>query len=173
MYNPLLHKERGLARTLPRPPGWRGVAPAARPQPRSRSKSPGRAGRPQLSLVLCPDYCEYPEGMREYSPASPLPGSPRTSRPASPRHFPFSAPLPVPHALARTRGAEHAAQLVLRDSASLPCSPVWSRLGRGPPALGRELSLPSSPVLPRIHIQDYDPATSEVQRQIVELDLSH
>ena len=67
------------------------------------------------------------------------------------------------HALARARGTE-----VLTSSSSLPCSPVFARLqlpgGVGGRTVGarfspvsRELSLPSSPVLPRIHIQDFDP----------------
>ena len=160
MYNPLLHKDRMLSpashhtRSLPRPPqsssGW--SKSLGRAKPRSRSKSP--AGRAQLSLVICPDFNEFPEGMREYSnPRSPL-ASPRPAR-LKGTHTGFSGSLssPVPHALARTRGTE-----VLRDSTSLPCSPVFARLGAGAARhLNRELSLPSSPNLPRIHIQDFDP----------------
>ena len=158
MYNPLLHKERHPSplshpRTLPRPhsSGWN--KSLTRPANRSRSRSPGR---PQLSLVICPEFMEYPEGMREYSnPNSPMPSprpiSPHSGRVRAPFPFPPSTPLPVPHALARARGTE-----VLRDSASLPCPPVFGRLGarQGGP-LARELSLPSSPSLPRIHIQDF------------------
>ena len=150
MYNPLLHKDRMLSpaahhtRSLPRPHS----SSLSRPKPRSRSKSPGRA---QLSLVICPDFNEFPEGMREYSnPSSPM-GSPRPGRHRA-HHFASSMNSPVPHALARTRGTE-----ILRDSSSLPCSPVFARLGAGPRHLNRELSLPSSPTLPRIHIQDFDP----------------
>ena len=171
MYNPLLHKDRMLSpashhtRSLPRPPqsssGW--SKSLGRAKPRSRSKSP--AGRAQLSLVICPDFNEFPEGMREYSnPSSPLASPrPRSPMPGGPGgrlkgQFVFSNTLssPRPHALARTRGTE-----VLRDSASLPCSPVFARLGAGGAGgarnLNRELSLPSSPSLPRIHIQDCEP----------------
>ena len=183
MYNPVLHKDRAIApvpvshtRSLPRP-GHQALASASGPanwtksltraKHRSRSRSPGGLGaRSQLSLVICPDFHEYPEGMREYPP-SPGPGSPRPgSRTASPMgrgpktQFPmFSGHLggqaPVPHALARTRATE-----VLRDSASLPCSPVFARLGAGArfSPVSRELSLPSSPNLPRIHVQDFEPS---------------
>ena len=184
MYNPVLHKDRAIApvpvshtRSLPRP-GHSALTSASGPgawtqsltrqaKHRSRSRSPGGLGaRSQLSLVICPDFHEYPEGMREYPP-SPGPGSPRPgSRTASPMgrgpksQFPmFSSGLgggvPVPHALARTRGTE-----ILRDSASLPCSPVFARLGAGArfTPVSRELSLPSSPNLPRIHVQDFEPS---------------
>ena len=168
MYNPVLHKDRMLSpsghhtRSLPRPQSsasgqpWNKSLP--RGKPRSRSKSP--AGRSQLSLVICPDFNEFPEGMREYSnPGSPL-ASPRPMSPMPGQRlkgqFVFSNTMmssPRPHALARTRGTE-----VLRDSASLPCSPVFARLGAGGGRhLNRELSLPSSPSLPRIHIQDCEP----------------
>ena len=158
MYNPVLHKDRMLSpsghhtRSLPRPQssGW--SKSLTRPGPRSRSKSP--AGRSQLSLVICPDFNEFPEGMREYSnPSSPL-ASPRPGqRMKGQLGFSTSLSSPVPHALARARGTE-----VLRDSASLPCSPVFARLGAGGRGhLNRELSLPSSPTLPRIHIQDCEP----------------
>lgn len=168
MYNPLLHKDRVIGpapshhtRSLPRPTsaasGW--SKSLNRVKNRSRSRSPGRS---QLSLVICPDFHEYPEGMREYpsSPNSPCP-SPRSASPMSSRvkaQPPFSGhmsgPVPMPHALARTRGTE-----VLRDTASLPCSPVFTRLGVGArfAPVSRELSLPSSPTLPRIHVQDFDP----------------
>ena len=183
MYNPVLHKDRAIApvpvshtKSLPRP-GHQALASVSGPanwtksltraKHRSRSRSPGGlVSRSQLSLVICPDFHEYPEGMREYPP-SPGPGSPRLgSRTASPmgrgpkNQFPmFSGHLggqaPVPHALARTRGTE-----VLRDSASLPCSPVFARLGAGArfSPVSRELSLPSSPNLPRIHVQDFEPS---------------
>ena len=183
MYNPVLHSDRVIApapvshtRSLPRPghsaltsgpAAWTGSLTRPRAKHRSRSRSPGGLGaRSQLSLVICPDFHEYPEGMREYPP-SPGPGSPRPgSRTASPMgrgpksQFPmFSGHLggqvPVPHALARTRGTE-----ILRDSASLPCSPVFARLGAGSrfTPVSRELSLPSSPTLPRIHVQDFEPS---------------
>ena len=168
MYNPVLHKDRMLSpsghhtRSLPRPQSsasgqpWNKSLP--RGKPRSRSKSP--AGRSQLSLVICPDFNEFPEGMREYSnPGSPLasprPRSPMPGQRLKGQQFMFSNTMssPRPHALARARGTE-----VLRDSASLPCSPVFARLGAGGSRnLARELSLPSSPTLPRIHIQDCDP----------------
>ena len=171
MYNPLLHKDRLLSpaghhtRSLPRPQSsasaWN--KSLTRPKPRSRSKSP--AGRSQLSLVICPDFNEFPEGMREYSnPGSPL-ASPRPRRMKGQLGFTGSLSSPVPHALARTRATE-----VLRDSASLPCSPVFTRLGvAGSRHLNRELSLPSSPNLPRIHIQDFDPHhnTSEVGSKLL------
>ena len=171
MYNPLLHKDRLLSpaghhtRSLPRPQSsassWN--KSLSRPKPRSRSKSP--AGRSQLSLVICPDFNEFPEGMREYSnPSSPL-ASPRPTRLKGQLGFTGNLSSPMPHALARTRGTE-----VLRDSASLPCSPVFTRLGAaGPRHLNRELSLPSSPNLPRIHIQDFDPhhKTSEVGSKLL------
>ena len=173
MYNPVLHKDRMLSpsshhtRSLPRPQSSSSASPWGSPslslsrgKPRSRSKSP--AARSQLSLVICPDFNEFPEGMREYSnPSSPLASPrPRSPMPGGPGgrlkgQFVFSNTLssPRPHALARTRGTE-----VLRDSASLPCSPVFARLGAGGARnLNRELSLPSSPSLPRIHIQDCEP----------------
>ena len=139
MYNPLLHKDGfqfspGYSRSLPRP-----LTPSkgARPVPRARSRSPGR---PQLALVICPDYQEFSEGLS-------VPGSP-----ASPKSnkFPYPpSPRLVHHSLARARG-----DYVLRDTSSLPCSPVLPR-SLAPP-LGRELSLPGSPSLPRIQVQDYE-----------------
>ena len=167
MYNPILHKDRMLGptahttRSLPRPStstGW--SKSLTRAKHRSRSRSPGRS---QLSLVICPDFHEFPEGMREYSnhnspcpSPSPMSAKVRNQFPFSGRHVP-----PKQHALARTRGTE-----ILTDTASLPCSPVFSRLGGSRSRLSpicRELSLPSSPTLPRIHIQDFDP-TSKVSR---------
>ena len=163
MYNPLIHKDGfqfspGYSRSLPRP-----LAPSKgglRPGSRARSRSPGRS---QLALVICPDYQEFPEGMREYSaPGSPVlsPRACSSPRPAasSPRtittaksmsRFPYPpSPRPVHHSVARARG-----DYALRDTASLPCSPV---LGRTLPPLARDLSLPGSPNLPRIQIQDYE-----------------
>ena len=148
MYNPLLHKDGfqfspGHSRSLPRP-----LTPsrAGKAHPRARSRSPGR---PHLALVICPEYQEYPEGMREYSnPASPA-LSPRPSSPLNKSYsrFPYPpSPKPVHHSVARTRGA-------LRDTSSLPCSPV---LARTMTPLGRDLSLPGSPNLPRIQVQDYE-----------------
>ena len=183
MYNPVLHKDRVIGpvpathtRSLPRPTTSSSTSSAAwsksltRPKYRNRSRSRS-PGRPQLSLVICPDFQEYPEGMREYnsnanspcpSPcraSSPMPGRTSSPMPGRPKtQFPFSghlgAQVPMPHALARTRGTE-----VLRDTASLPCSPVFTRLGVGArfAPVTRELSLPSSPNLPRIHVQDFDP----------------
>ena len=164
----MIHKDVALgSRSLPRP-----ASASSRQRFRSRSRSPGRS---QLSLVLCPDFIEHPEGMREYGGSNH--GSPLHSpRPASPMiilgksrnssQFNFrnniasstSANNPLmPHAIARTRGTE-----VLRDTASLPCSPVFARLGATSrfTNVTRELSLPSSPNLPRIHVQDYDPNVS-------------
>ena len=174
MYNPLIHKDRVIApvpvghtRSLPRPSSsspspaaWSKSLTRPKYRNRSRSRSPGR---PQLSLVICPDFHEYPEGMREYNSGgnSPCPSPCRASSPMPGRvktQFQFSGQLgtqvPMPHALARTRGTE-----VLRDTASLPCSPVFTRLGVGArfAPITRELSLPSSPNLPRIHVQDFDP----------------
>ena len=188
MYNPLLHKDRATppghahTRSLPRPGRGGGAEAGAgagagylsltRPAKlRGRSRSPAR---PQLSLVICPDFHEYPEGMREYSPAPATP-SPRTHSPLALHRVKGAAGAGAglfaareggprhPHALARARGTE-----VLTSSSSLPCSPVFARLqlpgGVGGRTVGarfspvsRELSLPSSPVLPRIHIQDFDP----------------
>ena len=171
MYNPIIHKEGlqftpGNTRSLPRhfTPGKSSAAAAAAAasaasamRARARSKSPGR---PQLALVLCPDYQEYPEGMVEYSrPSSPAGIG---SRPASPSlanksRFPFPpSPRPVPHSLARTRG-----DYLVRDTHSLPASPVLNRVNRMTAGLGREMSLPGSPALPRIHVQDYEKVLSE------------
>ena len=164
MYNPVIHKDglqfsQGNSRSLPRHFTQAKVATKAA---RARSKSPGR---PQLALVLCPDYQEYPEGMVEYS----RPNSPAamiSSRPSSPAHnktnrFPFPpSPRPVPHSLARTRG-----DYLIRDTHSLPSSPILNRVNRmggaGSGMLGRELSLPGSPALPRIHVQDYEKVLTE------------
>lgn len=170
MYNPVIHKDVSLgSRSLPRPTSA-SSAKLARQRFRSRSRSPGRS---QLSLVLCPDFVEHPEGMREYGsnsnhgspihsprPASPMimPGKSRNSNQFHFRNNIASANNPLlPHAIARTRGTE-----VLRDTASLPCSPVFARLGATSrfANVTRELSLPSSPNLPRIHVQDYDPNVS-------------
>ena len=162
MYNPVIHKDGlhfspGNTRSLPRhfTPG-KSSARAGR----ARSKSPGR---PQLALVLCPDFQEYPEGMVEYSrPSSPAAlVSSRASSPAPNKsRFPFPpSPRPVPHSLARTRG-----DYLARDTHSLPSSPVLNRVNRvmaGGGMLGRELSLPGSPAVPRIHVQDYEKYLSE------------
>ena len=167
MYNPVLHKDRALSpcvpvshtRSLPRPSHstpasahW--TKSLTRAKHRSRSRSPGGA-RSQLSLVICPDFQEWPEGMREY-PSSPGSGS-RTASPLGQGVFTggLGAGAPLPHALARTRGTE-----ILRDTASLPCSPVFARLGAAArfAPVSRELSLPSSPNLPRIHVQDFEPS---------------
>jgi hypothetical protein len=116
---------------------------------RSRSRSPGR---PQLALVICPDYEEFPDY------GSPLLSPPGSSSPCLTRssaagsRFPYPAsPRPLaPHALARTR-AYHPTGGWETSSSSLPCSPVLARLG----PLSRELaSLPGSPTLPRIHISE-------------------
>ena len=154
MYNPLYHRAppsplSPRPRTLPRPHNYRAPRPA--PQ-RSRSRSPG--GRPQLALVICPDFHEFPEGMREYGP-SPR-GSPVmarravTAQPSTKGAFLFSSPSMgrSPHALSRTRGSE------LATASSLPCSPKLARSLVGA-QLSRERSLPSSPRLPRIHVQDF------------------
>ena len=141
MYTNVIHKEGfqfspGSSRSLPRP-----LAPGGR----ARSRSPCR---PHLALVICPDYCEYSS---PGSPAlSPLPSS--TSR------FPYPpSPRPVHHSLARTRG-----DYSLRDTSSLPCSPVLQRTVHG--GLGRDLSLPGSPNLPRMKVQDYSRLYAEVFR---------
>ena len=119
---------------------------------RSRSRSPGR---PQLALVICPDYDEFPDYASLASPllvSPPGSASPCFSRTAGSR-FPYPAsprPLALPHALARTRGLHHpSGGWGDTSSSSLPCSPVLARLGR------REMaSLPGSPTLPRIHISE-------------------
>ena len=165
----MLHKDVSLCtRSLPRPTSSSSAKSLAKQRLRSRSRSPGRS---QLSLVLCPDFVEHPEGMREYGsnhgsplhsprPASPMmmSGKSRNSSQFNFRNNIASANNPLlPHAIARTRGTE-----VLRDTASLPCSPVFARLGATSrfTNVTRELSLPSSPNLPRIHVQDYDPNVS-------------
>ena len=177
MYNALLPKEglqfspaSGYSRSLPRPhnsirsdvtslTGTVGASGRGHRHrgPRTRSRSPGR---PQLALVICPDFLvEFPEGMREYSaPSSPV----SSARAVSPQNgggskfFYPPSPWPVPHSLARTRG-----ELGLRDTNSLPCSPV---LNRPVNAVARDVSLPGSPgspglarcSLPRIQVQDYE-----------------
>ena len=147
MFNPLLHKER-LAAVVSSPAATprRSASPHRRQKAsRARSHSPGRGPPPPLSLVICPAYMEHPEGMREYT-ASPTPQPTATVRRWG---FPRS-----PHALSRTRGSELATY-------SLPGSPMVSRLAA--PPLGRELSLPASPQLPRIQIQDFGDNFSEVE----------
>lgn len=156
MYNPLLHKDGyqfspGYSRSLPRPINSSRLKPGFR----ARSRSPGRS---HLALVICPDFQEYPEGMREYSnPSSPV-LSPRASSPhGKSERFPYPpSPRPIHHSVARTRG-----EYSLRDSNSLPCSPVLNRN----PVL-RDLSLPGSPVLPRIQIQDYERIFTESEVRI-------
>ena len=143
-------------RTLPRP-GWEGRG-------RSRAKSPvvsqrshhnfshqrPDAQRPHLSLLLCPEFED------DFSIGYTSPSSPNSCSPALGRRFPHqqqhhATSLPRPHALARARGAE-----LLQTCASLPCSPTLTRLGGGRrEQVGRELSLPSSP-LPRIQIVHCD-----------------
>ena len=56
MYNPIIHKDGlqlGTSRSLPRHFTTSGNKSSASSKVRARSKSPGR---PQLALVLCPDY---------------------------------------------------------------------------------------------------------------------
>ena len=151
-------------RTLPRPA--RGKSPG-----RSRAKSPVvsqrshhhnfshqrlDSQRPHLSLLLCPEFED------DFSIGYTSPSSPSSRSPALGRRFPHNqqqerhyaaTSLPRPHALARARGAE-----LLQTCASLPCSPTLTRLGGGGgrrEQVGRELSLPSSP-LPRIQIVHCD-----------------
>ena len=145
-------------RTLPRP--GRGKSPG-----RSRAKSPVvsqrshhnfshqrlDSQRPHLSLLLCPEFED------DFSIGYTSPSSPSSCSPALGRRFPHqqerhhATSLPRPHALARARGAE-----LLQTCASLPCSPTLTRLGGGRrEQVGRELSLPSSP-LPRIQIVHCD-----------------
>ena len=146
-------------RTLPRP-GWegRGRSRAKSPVVSQRSHSGHRghnfshqrpdAQRPHLSLLLCPEFED------DFSIGYTSPSSPNSCSPALGRRFPAShhaTSLPRPHALARARGAE-----LLQTCASLPCSPTLTRLGGGRrEQVGRELSLPSSP-LPRIQIVHCD-----------------
>ena len=144
-------------RTLPRP--GRGKSPG-----RTRAKSPVvsqrshhnfshqrlDSQRPHLSLLLCPEFED------DFSIGYTSPSSPNSCSPALGRRFPHqqqhhATSLPRPHALARARGAE-----LLQTCASLPCSPTLTRLGGGRrEQVGRELSLPSSP-LPRIQIVHCD-----------------
>ena len=121
------------------------------PRHPARSRSPGR---PQLALVICPeynsDYCSSPGGG-----GSPV-LSPRPTSPVFTQRFPYPASprqALVHHSLARARG-----DYVLRDTSSLPCSPLLQRPGFQGSQLSlqaREFSLPGSPSLPRMRIQDY------------------
>ena len=168
MYNPLLHQQvaasagdtmsssSSFTHSLPRPvTSSQSKLNSAKQRFRSRSRSPGRS---QLSLVICPDFLEHPEGMREYSRSNSPLASPSPVTTKFKNTFTSGVHPLQPHAVARARGTE-----VLRDTASLPCSPVFSRLGVPSSRflnVAREMSLPSSPTLPRIRVQDLDATVS-------------